>query len=207
VAPGKHVFDDGVVDFALFFRHLQDFVLEGLLEVFQYEAGNADESTVGKKAAVGRDGVQVGIEVEKERRSTAIRRIRRRAFGAMKGESSGACTKTPGIFVAAMVASNPGEAASQVAAVQIAIDHVLYIWTPESVSGRVHIVPDAFQFLEPIFHAAVERAVLWVSRLVDPGDVVVRSRHGESPFGCNPRLRMKTKMEVPILDRLYCIPM
>ncbi len=41
------------------------------------------------------------------------------------------------IFVAAIVASNPGEAASQVAAVQIAVDHVRYIgnlWTHASTA-------------------------------------------------------------------------
>ena len=61
VAPGKHVSDDGIVDLALFFQHFQDFVLEGLLKVFGVEARNADERTVGKKAAVRDDGVQARI--------------------------------------------------------------------------------------------------------------------------------------------------
>ena len=56
----------------------------------------------------------------------------------------------------------------RIAAVQISINHVRYIRSPEPVSGRVQVVPNAFQFLEMIFHAFVERAVLWVSRLVDP---------------------------------------
>ena len=41
--------------------------------------------------------------------------------------------KTKQVLVAAIVASNPGEAAKQIAAIQIAIDHVRYIRSPESV--------------------------------------------------------------------------
>ena len=61
VSPGKHVFDYGVVDFSLFFQHLQDFVLKGLFEVFGVETRNADKRVVREKAAVGGDGVQVWI--------------------------------------------------------------------------------------------------------------------------------------------------
>ena len=53
VAPAKHVFDNGVVDFSLFFSIFLDFVLEGLFEVFGVEARNADKRVVGEKAAVG----------------------------------------------------------------------------------------------------------------------------------------------------------
>jgi len=74
--------------------------------------------------------------------------------------------------MAAMVASNPGEAASQVAAIQIPINHVLYIRAPKSVSRRVQVVPKSFQFFEMSLHAVVERAVLGVARLIDPGNVV-----------------------------------
>ena len=63
------------------------------------------------------------------------------------------------IFVAAIVASNPGEAASQVAAVQPAVDYVRYIRSPESVTGSVQVVSDAFQFLEMVFHAIVDNVL------------------------------------------------
>ncbi len=42
-----------------FFSIFLDFVLEGFLEVFGMESRDADEGAVGKKAAVGDDGVQV----------------------------------------------------------------------------------------------------------------------------------------------------
>jgi hypothetical protein len=109
------------------------------------------------------------------------------------------------IFMAAIVASNPGEAASQVAAVQIPVNHVRYIWSPESVPGRVQIVPNRFQFLEMVFHAVVEGRFPGFARLVDPGDVFVRFRHGESPFGRNARLRIKTKRAVSVLYPFYCM--
>lgn len=63
--PRKHVFYKGVIDFALFFQHFQNFVLEGLLKVFGMEARGADERAVRKKAAVGDDSVQVRIVIQK----------------------------------------------------------------------------------------------------------------------------------------------
>ena len=106
------------------------------------------------------------------------------------------------IFVAAIVASNPGEAASQVAAVQIPVDHVLYIRSPESIAGGVKIVPNRLQFLEMVFHAIVEGRFLWFARLVDSVDAFVRFRHGERPFRRNTRLRIKTENSVPALAHL-----
>ena len=82
--------------------------------------------------------------------------------------------------MAAIVASNPGEAASQVAAVQIPVDHVLYIRSPESIAGGIKIVPNRLQFLEMVFHAVVEGRFLRFARFVDPGDVFVRFRHDVS---------------------------
>jgi hypothetical protein len=31
--PGEHVFDNGIADFALLFKHFQNFILEGLFQV------------------------------------------------------------------------------------------------------------------------------------------------------------------------------
>ena len=87
------------------------------------------------------------------------------------------------IFVSAIVASNPCESASQVAAVQISIDHVRYVRSPKSVSRRVQIVPNRFQLLEVVFHAIVELSLSGVAGPVDPGCVPVRSRHYPIPSG------------------------
>ncbi len=198
VSPGKHVFDNGVVDFAIFFQHLQNFALEGLFEVLGVESWNAGEGAVGKKATVGDDGVQARIVIGKispcmyGKASSGDRAVAGncgfqkgahcvpRAFarlaeqGAVVHETNpealgyakylvpaGDFFQTVGqqpfavfddallaargakvaalarkrqeIFMAAIVASNTGEAASQVAAVQIAIDRVRYIRSPESV--------------------------------------------------------------------------
>ena len=107
------------------------------------------------------------------------------------------------IFVAAIVASNPGEAASQVSAIRIPVDRVRYIRSPESVSGGVKIVPNRLQFLEMVFHAVVEARFPGFARLVDPGDVFVRFRHGERPFCRNTRSRIKTKSVVPSVAPFY----
>ncbi len=202
VSPGKHVFYYGVVDFSLFFQHLQDFVLKGLFEVFGVETRNADKRVVREKAAVGGDGVQVRIWIEKiavrlygdarsgdcafkwyrgfqkgahdipralaqfAEQGAVVYKIDPEAFGyaenpvsagdffqnlcqkpfavfddpllvARGAKMAAFARKRQKIFVAAIVASNPGEAASQVAAFQIPLDHVLYIRSPESVSGSV----------------------------------------------------------------------
>ena len=49
--------------FPSFFEHLQDFVLEDLLEVLGVESRNADKGVVRQKAAVSDDGVQVRIGI------------------------------------------------------------------------------------------------------------------------------------------------
>ena len=205
VVPGEHVFDYGVVDLALFFQHLEDFVLEGLLEVFSVQARNADKGVVRQKAAVGDYGVYMRIEIEKiapgvyvhacpwygvvagdcgfekgarhvpgafarfSEQGAVVHEIDPEAFGyaenpvpvgdffqnvrqeplavfddplpvARRAKMSALARKRQEIFVSAIVASNPCEAASQVAAVQIAIDRVRYVRSPKSVSRRVQIV-------------------------------------------------------------------
>ena len=49
VAPGEHVFDNGVVDLPLFFQHLEDFVLEDSSRSSAWKPGTPTKEPSGRK--------------------------------------------------------------------------------------------------------------------------------------------------------------
>lgn len=60
--------------------------------------------------------------------------------------------------MAAVFALDPCETAAKVAAIQIAMDDIYYIRSPEPKARGISIVPDLFEFLEMGFYALVVSA-------------------------------------------------
>jgi hypothetical protein len=71
------------------------------------------------------------------------------------------------IFVAAGFASHPGKAQVQVPAVEIPIDHILYIGSKKSVSALIAFFPVRLQVFEMVLHASKVMRLLGLARLVD----------------------------------------
>jgi hypothetical protein len=71
------------------------------------------------------------------------------------------------IFVAAGFASHPGKAQVEVSAVEIPIDHILYIGSKESVSALIAFFPVPFQVFKMVLYASKVMRLLGLARLVD----------------------------------------
>jgi hypothetical protein len=73
--------------------------------------------------------------------------------------------------MAAIFASNPGEAVMEDAAIKIAVDHLLHIGAEEAVLGGKALVIDLLKFLKVILNALVILGILWLPRVIYGGDV------------------------------------
>ncbi len=69
--------------------------------------------------------------------------------------------------MAVLAASHPRKAEMQVAALQVTIDHLGHIGPPEAIARCVAVLPEHFQLLKVVLHAAKIAAGLRISGLVD----------------------------------------
>jgi hypothetical protein len=82
------------------------------------------------------------------------------------------------VFMAAVSTFHPGKTVVQIAAVEIAIDHLLDVGPPESVLPRKTLLIDLNKDLEAVFNAAVIIRILRASGAIDCG----RKGHDLSPI-------------------------
>ncbi len=69
--------------------------------------------------------------------------------------------------MAALVAPHTRKAEMQIAALQVPIDHIGYIGSPETVARRIAVVPEHFQLFKVVLHTAEIAAGLRISGLVN----------------------------------------
>jgi len=63
MAPRKHILNNRIRYFTLFFEHLEHFILKNFFQVFQHESRSHMKITVIKKASIRHNGMQMGIEI------------------------------------------------------------------------------------------------------------------------------------------------
>jgi hypothetical protein len=61
-------------------------------------------------------------------------------------------------FMTTLSTFDPCETAVKVSAIQIAMDDIYCIWSPESMTRGITIIPDLFEFFEMRFNALVVSA-------------------------------------------------
>ena len=104
----------------------------------------------------------------------------------MMGKSGGACSKMPGdihgrsLCIPDQVEDklHTGKAVVQIAAIEIAIDHLLDIGPPESVLPGEMLVIDPDKGFKIVLYTAVVIRRLWISWTINGG----RSGHDFSPL-------------------------
>jgi len=67
---------------------------------------------------------------------------------------------------------NPCETASKIAAIQITMDDIYYIKSPEPKTRGISIIPDLFELFEVGFNALVEDAGAGIAGAIDYPDPV-----------------------------------
>jgi hypothetical protein len=63
-APGfVGIIDDCIINFALFLKHLENFMLEGPFQVLAMKAWGTRKGAIGKKAAISDYSMQMGVKI------------------------------------------------------------------------------------------------------------------------------------------------
>jgi hypothetical protein len=84
-------------------------------------------------------------------------------------EMTALARKCQEIFMAAVFAFHTGKTVVQIAAVEVAIDHLLDIWPPETVLTRKILIIDPDEGLKIVIHAAVIIGSLGISGPINGG--------------------------------------